>query len=735
MMSAEFGISARTILRCGGALVLTLAATLNASGQAAPADNPVAAPASADDAAPTPTDNIRFGYVVHESLTLGGHLVTQYGSRAMYDTLVNLQSGPRILDGSLELRAVDPKRALLFDHLSTTSFGYGGDPNSFTLLSMTKGKLYDFRGSFRRDRQYFDDNLLANPLIPPTSTPFLPLLDSTHLYNTVRRMTDLNVTVLPLAKVTTRFGYNHTIIEGPSTSTVHERSEALLTQFFRNGTDTFNAGLDWKPLKLSSLSFDQFIVLYKGDTNWQLTGLNYLLSNGTPVSGGIDISSAWNAPCAAPFTATGAYNPTCNGYLGYSRVAPLRTLFPTEQLRFQSASLPKFTMNGRLIYSATTSDMNNYAEFFNGLSSGVRQSLTTGTSQVRRVDVNGDASVAWQLTRTITATDVYDFSDFRMPGTNDFNVTSYAGTSMLTPPGAATTVDTPDSQFINQKTKTNTFVLSWDATSRSEFSLGYRYRSRIITDAGGDFIPIHSHWGLFGAALRPTPQWRLNFNMEAMYADMSFTRISPRQMQHYIARTTYKPAQWMTLTGTMNLLESRDNVQTVNHLDHARDYSAGATIARYEHWSLDMFYAYDDVFSTTIECYASSAPLSTATTAPDVCVAAGTPFASTAFYDAPTQTGTITLTLEPLKRVHFNGGYRATSVDGNVDRINARQVPGTLQSQFQTPFAHLAFDLAPNWQWVGDYNYYGYGENGAVGPTAPRAFHGNVYTLAVHYAF
>ena len=96
------------------------------------------------------------------------------GSGAMYDTLVNLQSGPRILDHSLEMRAVDPARAVIFDHLSRNSFGYGGDPNNVTFLNLSKGRIYDFRGSFRRDRQYFDYDLLANPLIPPASTPFVP---------------------------------------------------------------------------------------------------------------------------------------------------------------------------------------------------------------------------------------------------------------------------------------------------------------------------------------------------------------------------------------------------------------------------------------------------------------------------------------------------------------------------------------------------------------------------------
>jgi opacity protein-like surface antigen len=58
-----------------------------------------------------------------------------------------------------------------------------------------------------------------------------------------------------------------------------------------------------------------------------------------------------------------------------------------------------------------------------------------------------------------------------------------------------------------------------------------------------------------------------------------------------------------------------------------------------------------------------------------------------------------------------------------------------LQSQFQSPYANLTVDIAPNWSWKVDYNYYSYGEGTPIGPTLPRSFRGNVYTLGVHYAF
>ena len=728
---------ARVMPRTALAAVLCASHVAVAQTSSSDATKSVTPPKSADTAPPAPGDNVRYGYTIHQMVELGGHVTDQSGSSAVYNTMVNLHSGPRILAQSLDMHAIKPSHAMLFDTLTTNSFGYAGDPNSVSLLNFSKGRIYDFRGSFRRNRQYFDYNLLDNPLIPPTSVPYVPVLDSPHLFNTVRRMTDLNLTLAPLAPVSVRIGYNHNISEGPSYSSLHEGGDALLFQNWRNATDSWTAGIDWKPFARTTISYDEFVTHYKGDTSWQLGGLNYQLSDGTPVSLGIDISSVWRAPCAAPFKADGSVNPSCNGFLSYTRSAPTRTLFPTEQLRFQTAAIPRFTINGRLLYSGATSNLDNFNELFNGLVSrtGIREFLVTGSARTKRVNVNGDLSMTWQITPGITATNTFDFWNFRTPGSNLYTETDYKGSSLLAPPGAPVSTTTPDSQFLNQKTKTDTFIVAWDVSSRARVSLGYRYRSRIITDAGGDLIPIHENWGLFGTALRPTPLWRINFDADAMYADNAFTRISPRQMQHYRFRTTYKPHAWLTFSGTINIRESRDNVQTVNHLEHSRDFSFGTSIAPKERWSIDLNYGYDSVYSSTLECYPSTPPPPNAGTAPPVCVAAATPFSSTGYYNSPTQFGSFGFMWTPVKRAHLNGGYRMSAVDGSSDIINIRQVAGSLQSQYQSPYANIALDLMPNWKWKADYNYYGYGEQSPVGPTAPRAFHGNVYTFAVNYAF
>jgi len=692
---------------------------------------------------PSPGDNIRYGYVIHQSIDLGGHIVDKSGSGPMYATLVNIQSGPRILDSTFEMIAVSPGHGV-FDRLSSSSFGYGGDPYDATFLNMSKGRIYDFRGSFRRNRQYFDYDLLANPLIPPESQPFVPRLNSPHLYNTVRRMTDVNLTVAPLSRIRARFGYFQNVNQGPSLSTIHP-VDVLILQNWRVSTDVWNAGADWKPLEGTTISFDEFITHYKGNTDWQLTELNYNLANGTPVSLGVELSSVWRTPCAAPFNPNGTVINTCNSYTAYTRSSPTRTLLPSEQFRFQSTSVPHVTMNGRVMYMGTTSHLDHYNENFKGYNGGIVQQVSTATASARRINVNADYGITWQVTPKLAFSDVFDFWYFRQPAAITFTQTTYRATSIIAPPGPPTTVVTtsppfagaPEAGFteVNQKTKNNTFLAIWDLASHARVSAGYRYTSRIITDAGGDFIPIHANWALFGLVLHPVPQLRLNFNADAMSADNSFTRMSPRKLQHYRMRTAYTPRTWLRLNGSINILTDSDNVQTVEHSGHSQDFSFSASINPSEKWGIDLSYAYDNIYSRTNFCYASASPVEGAQPSPPICTQSSLPYQSNGLYNQPTNSGSIGLVFHPIKRLHATAGYRMSSVDGTAPPINVRQVPGSLQSQYQTPYGGISYDIAPNWTWKGDYNYYGYGEGAPNAPTLPRPFHANIVTLAVRYAF
>ena len=200
------------------------------------------------------------GYSIHQSVDLGGRITNATGSQAMYSNLVNLQSGPRVQNETFQMRALPGKKGTLVDSLSMVGGGFGGDPVDFARMNASKGRIYDFTGLFRRDRRYFDYDLLGNPNIPggqsipigPSNAPtgsfaWPQVRQSPFMFNTVRRMTDVGVVLMPLSKVTYRISYSKNLMEGPSMSPSgyqFAKYNAILEEYQRNNTDDITAALD-----------------------------------------------------------------------------------------------------------------------------------------------------------------------------------------------------------------------------------------------------------------------------------------------------------------------------------------------------------------------------------------------------------------------------------------------------------------------------------------------------------
>src|SRR4051812_6269188 len=284
------------------------------------------------------------GYVVHQSAEIGYRASDISGSEQMYSTLVNLRTGPRFLEQSLSMQSQNHD-SLLFDDLFINSFGWGGDPSNGLRARVEKNRWYDFRGNFRRDQTDFNYNLLANPLNPSTSNPNVPVGFSPHNFGTRRRMSDFDLTLLPQSALSFRMGYSHNNMTGPSYSSVHEGTDALLFQNWNTTLNSFRFGADLKILPRTVVSYDQFLDYYKGDTTWQLAPFTQAFLPATPGTAelGLPIDTVNNTPCAINPPATGLIDSTrtltnaaCNAYFDYNRTNRTRTSQPTERLSLHS---------------------------------------------------------------------------------------------------------------------------------------------------------------------------------------------------------------------------------------------------------------------------------------------------------------------------------------------------------------------------------------------------------------
>jgi hypothetical protein len=711
------------------------------------------------------------GYQVHSMVDLGGRFAEKSGSRAMWATLVNQSTGARVLGEEVRMQSVDPRKTPFFDTLTSSSFGYGGDPYDATYLNFSKGKAYDFAASFRRDRQYFDYNLLANSLLGPDQ--LVPQPNSLHVYNTVRRSTDTLLTILPVSVVSFRAGYNHGTHEGPAFSTIHQGGDVQEAEWFRNAVDTWVGGVDFKPVKRTWFSYDQFLVYYKGDTNYRLAGPMFVLPNGQAASVGVNLRTTSNCgtsgtPNYGPAVVNGVINPYCSGTMAENQTAPTRTSFPTEQFRFASNYWDKVAMNGRFLYSGATGRVNNFNQTFIGFNSRTlnREIVDTGAmksghlAENKRISVNGDYSVRAEITPIFEISDVVNYWDIRVPGQtawNEYTMKGVAtkkgppvkyGTSLLTPltdPSlTSSTLLNTDSQYLAHKNAGNTILATVAITPVFKLTGGWRFNDRQIKFNDDPTMSWHQNWLLLGAVVQASRTVRFNVNYDMMNAHSSnstttpsntYTREAPNRIHDFRARVQAKPRQWIdfAVAGVAYVGDNTDPL--VNHKEHNAGASFTTRISPVESMEVEADYAYQNVYSSTDLCYtATPAPTAAANSGTCQFTGGGNPYLGNGLYKAPSNFFNGMFHYRAPKHVEVGAGVRVNSVNGYAEMLNPYQVPGALQSNYWMPYADLVLHIAPQWSWHGDWNRPDYAESGPAGP-APRDVSGNVFTLGVRYAF
>ena len=246
------------------------------------------------------------GYTIHGSTEEGGHVASITGSGEMYDTLVNQQSGLRVFGQTFTLQALPGTKHSLADSVTAFTTGFGGDPNSFTSMSISKGNVYEFTGTFRRHRDYFDYDLLGNPNIPsgqsipigPSNAPtgHLPwpqvetiAVHVQHGAQTAGHQSDAVSAVqdhLPL-----RIRREHHGRPQPQPRRIEPISHRQVQRRCSRSTNvtaptTLWEPIDWKPLPRTMLTFEEQIDHLKENSYFTLAPSNFIAqeADGTPVA-------------------------------------------------------------------------------------------------------------------------------------------------------------------------------------------------------------------------------------------------------------------------------------------------------------------------------------------------------------------------------------------------------------------------------------------------------------------
>ena len=733
------------------------------------------------------------GFHVTQYVDFGGRINETTGSTPMYDTLVNYQSGARILDQSLTMQAKDQQE--IFDTLTLSSFGWGGDPEQAARLRIAKYHWYNFSGSYQHIQNYFDYDLLANPLnpAPPAGNPSAPVLFSPHSYFDRQNLYNFDLVVLPMHKLSFRAGYNRNRIIGPAFSSLHEGTEALLDQNWNNQLNGFRFGADWRANEKTTISYTQLLQYYTGGTTDSLSPYNtWPLSNSTLVSLGLPWFNS-GSPCSAPLK-NGIANPSCNGFLDYSLYQHEHTFMPTEQLNMRSSSLKWLDFNGQWEYSHA--QMNTpLTAIFSGLSSrtGELGYNTAGSSSSAKWNSSSaDVSATIHVNDRLRFVDSFRFRNFSVSGDfldyeNSLFPAAPTTASLLTPPAyfpgnilthasgsPADVINDLYASLLGQSSYSNDFQAQYDITRSFGVRAGFNWTQLSIQpgdsyeaalgdiyypnnpsrgecagqplNANGSctFAGVLTPWadplsgttqlnrytGVLGAWYR---KGALHADVDAEYgaADNWIYRTDPLNFLNFRGNVSYAPRPWLMLGGNFTYQKASNNTPGINLSQHNYSTMVNATIMPNKKWGIDLAYNFDAIQQNLFLCFQDSTPPAGST----ACAGDSTLQQTYGLYQTHTQYGYVALTLSPLDRVSMRMGYSIVDNQGNTTDFNALLPLGPLASTYQTPLATVEVKLYKGVAFKGGWNYYQYGEGSFVGPTAPRYFHANNTTLALRYAF
>lgn len=848
--------------------VLTLAGSARAQSQQASQSSSSTASSSSQPASGESTTKTTGDYAVTQSVEVGYRDSMINGNINNYDTFSDLNSGVRLFDYTVDMRSIDHK-GIFFDNLSFTNSGYGGDPNDISRLRIDKSNLYDFRAMFRRDHDYWNYNLLANPLNPTTGPiPNGALLNSPQALDLSRKMQDYDLTLFPQGNFRIRAGFSRNADNGPAAATVEGGTEPYLTETVNEVTNSYRMGVDYRGLPKTTLSYDELLTYTYINNYTTDQGFPFQLANGQPVD--IGFVSTGTTPCTINTSTLPTVSSTCNGYTFYSQINNPRSAFPVERFSFESSYLKNFVTSGSVSYSESKNTVPGFFEDIAGWSSRTLAagSTTGGPAWAHRVSTSANWSGDYSITEKLSLTDHFLYDDWRIPGewataeTNVFDEDNPAANSgmlripfyptaanlnnfvTLCPIGATAIVcpqhstssgaDVTDeiaAQYLSQNRRSNTFEVKYDFTRRLSAYVGYEFTARTIQDfsaawdtgeiylpggsggtpgglqggpstcsststcgnyylaARGDcavittengalpsgctynsktgwieegsptnLVPeagnntvrndyeIHENAGVFGVTARPMDTLRLNADFLFGYNDNSFTRVSPRQEQDYRVHARYTPKPWASLDASVDINENRDNVYSVNNIEHGRTYSATAMLSPKPSFWIDFGYSYVDTYMQTYICFVDTgSTIFTAANSPctiAASVASGVTLGTLSNYASRDNYAFADTMWKPIKRVTIGAGYNGSIVRGSTTFLNALAPTGTLDFTYLKPFATVTFDLYKGLSYKTGWNYYGYDTHGpgpinpaGLAPLPSQNFNGSNVTFSLRYLF
>ena len=602
------------------------------------------------------------------------------GDIGEYRSDVNFSNGIRLLSGSFTVNSKDG-HGRYFDQILLNTMGLGNDPYQSAILRIQKNGLYRYDMTWRLN-DYFN--------------PGLTVAGGLHQMDTVRRMQDQDLTLLPQGHYRLRVGYSRNTQDGPALATSEE--------FDNNSTGLplfANIRREWNEYRLGGdveFAGFRFTVLrrwdyYKEDTPFSAYG----------VVSAIGVGAATDQTVLQQFAKSAPVHGSNPGWLGNL-----------------IANHKRWALNARISY---TMGRNNFAlgQTATGLdrfgAAANRQIAVLGNGE--RPMVNGDFNISVTPTSRLTIVNNTSVSDLRINGPSSYTEVDNgvnSGESLYF-------------RYLGIRSISNSSDINYRLTNWFGFYGGYNYTDRLVRTIEGFSLPAFAnssqsetyettnllHSGVMGVRVRPIKPLSANLEAEIGRADHPLTPVSDANYHTLGGRVDYRTRKVQLSTQYRQFYNVNAPVFYSAFSSHSRNYTASGSWSARSWFSLDASYVKQHLDSVSGIAFFAGAVRSTLQSGQSL-------------YISNIHAGNLSAHFVIGRRADVFVGYSITkdTGDGRAPAVlaaisgappdTATQVASLLATvqtfplSYQTPMARLSIRISPKMRWNAGYQFYNYNE-------------------------
>jgi hypothetical protein len=616
-------------------------------------------------------------YNITNSFELGYRWSLVSGDLGEYRSVVNYGNGLRLLSSSLSVDSKDG-HGHYFDQILLNTLGLGNDPYQSVVLRIQKNGLYRYDMTLRLNAYY---------------NPGLTVAGGLHQMDTIRRIQDHELTLLPQSHYRFHVGYSRNTQDGPALSTSQEfdTSSTGLPVFadFRRQWNEYRLGAD-----VDFAGF-HFTVLrrwdfYKEDTPYNSFG----------VVSAVNVGSLTDPTVLTQFVKAAPIHGSNPGWLG--------TL---------TANHKHWAMNARMSYTMGRNDF-SLSQFSAGLdrfSSPANRQIAVQGNAARPFPA-GNMNFSWFPTDRLTIVNSTSVSNLRINGPSSY-------TEVL---NGSSSGETVNFRYLGIRYIANTTDINYRIKDWLGAYVGYSYTDRLVRTIEGFSLPAFANSaqsntyettnllnsGVIGVRFHPIKPLTVNLEAEIGHANRPFTPVSDADYHTLGGRIDYRTRKLQLHAQYSQFYNVNAPVPTSAYSSHSRNYVASGSWAARNWFTLDASYVKLHLDSIAgIEFFAG--PITGRSTLQS----------GTSLYISNVHAGNLSARFGLTRRADLFVGYSITKDTGDgrstaTDSVDPVTNPvgalftavQTFPLSYQSPYVRLSIRISPKVRWNAGYQFYNYNE-------------------------